>query len=322
MIFQISSLHLASMDDGMHIYDAVGSQERGYNNKTERVTSFDNRKQYMTLYSPQKEGPSEYQEPQQRATRAVVNNDEVKGSSDCYVLKDELKQMKKCLCMLSLLIVIFFLITVASLGLAAYGFDSRRSLTTTDQEIHQLKSLVTNLDNDTNLEIISLISLQGTVNMIESRINVTSQEVASLISLRTAVNDLESRLNTVNSEVITQRTTLESQFNTTNAELVSQRTFINNLGSRLNTEMTSRINSDNNLGSRLNTEVTSLMNTLESRLNGNITSLQRQFSMNISSLQTALRSQPSMIYPLNVKGTVSGYKCIFSNGSQMRIPNF
>ena len=114
--------------DEVHIYDDVGHQG-GYtcksSNKTEAVTSFNERQKYMTL-SGQQGAPSEYQEPQlcsYKDTREAVdtcNN----GSSDFYGQKDELKKMKRCLCVLSFLVVILFLIMVSSLGLAAYGFAS------------------------------------------------------------------------------------------------------------------------------------------------------------------------------------------------------
>ena len=112
------------MGDDVHVYDIVGYQEGGYrsSNKIDRVTSFNDRQKYMTLYD-QQAGPSEYQKPQQllcsRGTRAAVNtsNDEVKGLSDCHTQKDELKQMKRCLYVLNLLAAILFLMIISSLGL-------------------------------------------------------------------------------------------------------------------------------------------------------------------------------------------------------------
>ena len=135
MNFQISRdcRHLG-MDDNMHMYDVVGYQGGGHklqcHDKTERVACFnEEEEEYMSLHDPQQEGSSKYQEPQwcARNMTTAVSNDEVKGSSDCHGLKDEVKQMKRCLCVLSLLVVIFFLMTVASLGLAVNAFYSTRS---------------------------------------------------------------------------------------------------------------------------------------------------------------------------------------------------
>ena len=52
------------MGDDVHMYDIVGYQEGGYrsSNKIDRVTSFNDRQKYMTLYD-QQAGPSEYQKP-------------------------------------------------------------------------------------------------------------------------------------------------------------------------------------------------------------------------------------------------------------------
>ena len=63
-----------------------------------------------------------------------TRNDEVKGSSDCYGKKDELKKMKRCLCVLSFLVVILFLTTISSLGSAAYGFASMATPSSQTQE--------------------------------------------------------------------------------------------------------------------------------------------------------------------------------------------
>ncbi len=267
----------------MHVYDVAGYQGRGHirlSDKAERVTCFNDKQEYMSLHGPQKEGSNEYQEPQwcARNTRAAVTNDEVIGSLNSHMQKDELKQMKRCLCVLTLLVVILFLVTISSLGLAAYGFNS---ITTLDTHI-----------NDTNVQVVTLVSLQSAVNMIESRVNMTSIEVASLIS---TVNTSESRLTTINAKVVSQIVDLESRFNTTNTEVISQRTLTDTLESRFNA---------------INAEVSSqrtLVNTLNSRLNGievstlpsvrsSVTSLQSQLNMTsttMSSLQNALRSQPS-----------------------------
>ena len=85
----------------------------------------------MSLHDLQQEGSNVYQEPQwcARDTRVAVTNDDsqVIGSLHSHMQKDEVKQMKRCLCVLSLLVVILFLMTVSSLGLAAYGIGSSAS---------------------------------------------------------------------------------------------------------------------------------------------------------------------------------------------------
>ena len=259
------------MDDDMHMYDVVNYQGGGQkiHDKAERVTCFDGEEEeYVSLHDPQEEGSSRYQEPQWCAKnmKTAVSNDEVKGSSDCHGLKGELKQMNRCLCMLSLLVVILFLMTLASLSLAAYVFYNIESsasthLNVTNQETCQLQNLITALDtriNDTIVQVVTLVSLQNVVSMIESRVNETNREVASLISLRATVSNLESQLNTINSEVI------------------SQRNFVNNLESRLN---------------GTNSQISTL-----TPLKSSVTSLQSQLRMTnttISSLQLAIGRQPS-----------------------------
>ena len=167
----------------MHMYEVVGSRGEGQklSNEMERITSFDDRQEYMSLHDPQQEGANEYQQPQWcvRNMKTTVNNDEMKGSSDCHISEYEIKQTKRCLCVLSLLIVILFLITASSLGLAAYGFSIIRN-----------------------------------TNDLEYRLNTIKSEV---VSQRTSINTLNSRLNEINSDVSTVRssvTSLESQLNT------------------------------------------------------------------------------------------------------------
>ena len=288
------------MDDDIHMYEIVSYQGEGHklNDGTKQTTCIDDKEElYMSLHDPShEESSARYQVScVQGGTgdiRTIVTNDEpeVKGSSECQVQKNELKQIKRCLCALSLLGVILFLMTIASLVLAAYAFYSTES--SASKEIHQSRNLITILDtriSDTNE---SLVSLQNVVSMIESRINITSREV---ISLTATIYDLESQLNL---EVVSQKafiTNLESRLNTTSAEVSI---FVNILESRLNTinsEVTSQRTSINTLNSRLN-GIDSEVSNLQS-VRSSVTSLQSQLSTflntaNISSLQIALRSQP------------------------------
>ena len=194
----------------MHMYDVVGSHkerdELSYG--AERITSFDDKQKYMTLCGTQQEGPSEYQEPQQctRNTRATVNNDQVKGPSDCQALKDQLKQMKRCLCVLSFLVVIIFLITISSISLAAYyGFSSIRS-----------SAAVNNLEHQLNMINLEVVSQRSFVDTLESQFNITNAEI---ISQRTFINTLSSQLNRIDLEISTlpsvrsSITSLQSQLN-------------------------------------------------------------------------------------------------------------
>ena len=186
----------------MHLYEVVGSREERQklhaSNETERITSFNNRQEYMSLHGPRQEESSEYQQPQQcgKNTKKAENK---KGASDSeyHELKHELKQTKICLHVLYLLIVILFLMTASSLGLAAYCFSS-----------------------------IILSS-----NDLEYRLNTINSEV---LSQRIFIN---KQFNTTDEELVSQRTfinNVELLYNTTNAEITSQRMFINTLNSQLN----------------------------------------------------------------------------------------
>ena len=162
------SMIVFGMDEYTHMYDAVGSHEGGdkLSDKTERITSLNDEQKYMTrVCGLQKEGPCEYQELHQhtRNTRAVISNDEVKGPSDCQVLKDKLKQTKRCLCVLSLLIAILFLTTISSLSLAAYSIGSSATVE------HQLNTI--------NSEVVSQRNLQSQLNLKYMWLNT---EVSSL----------------------------------------------------------------------------------------------------------------------------------------------
>ena len=138
------------MDDAnMHIYNVIGYRNQGegheLHDKTERASYIDE-VVYMSMQDPQQEGSSEYHAPQwcasYRNIRAVNEDDsKVKGSSDhCHMLKDdsELKQIKICLYVLSLLGVTLSLMTIASLVLAAYAFYTTGS--SASKEIHRLQN--------------------------------------------------------------------------------------------------------------------------------------------------------------------------------------
>ena len=212
---------------------------------SEAVTCFDDKQEY---------GSSRYEELKPQSLRCATGNmrtavsdAEVKGPSDDHLQKDELKQIKKWLCVLSLLVAILLLMTLASLSLAAYavysaGSSANRSQiqstgvdksteslndrletysNVTSEEIHQLQNLITTMDtriNDTNMQVDTLVSRLNVINMIDSRTNITGRDVANL---RSTVN---TRLNTINSEVVSQMTfinALKLKFNTTNAIVIS-----------------------------------------------------------------------------------------------------
>ena len=217
------------MDD-VHIYDDV-SHQGGYrsSNKTEAVTSFNEQQKYMTL-SGQQGGPSEYQEPQlcfYKDTREALDTWN-KGSSNFYGQKDELKKMKRCQCVLSFLVVVLFLITVSSLGLAAYGFTSITTpssqiqeassegiVETTEfsnhdltlfkeqltQEAIQIWENISSLRNTVNEEIYQLRSLSATS---EDHIN------EQLVALQNIANMLESRINTTTDQLHMTNMTISS----------------------------------------------------------------------------------------------------------------
>ena len=131
------------MDDNIHMYESIVGYQEGHKTDSEAVTHFDNKQEY---------GSSKYEEPQSQwcaaeNTRTAVNNAEVKGPSDCYVQKDELKQVKKWLCVLSLLVAILLLITLASLSLVAYAVYSAGSSASRSPTLSAGVDKSTELDN-------------------------------------------------------------------------------------------------------------------------------------------------------------------------------
>ena len=161
-------------------------------------------------------------------TQKTTENKE--GASEYHVLKDELKQTKIRLRALYLLIVILFLITASSLGLAAYCFSSIKSSSGVEYRLNTINSEV--------------VSQRTFINNLESQFNA---EVAYQM---TFISNLESQLNTTNAEVASQRTlisNLESQFNTTSAEVTSQRIFINSQLNEIDSDISTVRSSVTNL---------------------------------------------------------------------------
>ena len=204
MIFQNPN---SAMDD-VHVYDDAGHRG-GYtyksSNKTEAVTSFNEQQKYMTLSGQQGE-PSEYQELQlcsYKDTREAVDTCNI-GSSDFYGQKDELKKMKRCLCVLSFLVVILFLITVSSLGLAVYG-------STPSSQIQSLRLTVNNLQSQLNTINSEAGSQRTFINNLESRLNGINSQVSTLTPLRTSVTSLESQLRMTNMTISSLQLSIRNQ---------------------------------------------------------------------------------------------------------------
>ena len=164
----------------MHLYEIIGSQggqklKLHASNETERIRSFNNKQEYMSLRGPRQEESSEYQQPQHcgRNTKTTENKE---GASEYHMLKDELKQTKIHLRALYLLIVILFLITASSLGLAAYCFSSIKSSSGVEYRLNTINSEV--------------VSQRTFINNLESQFN------AEVAYQRTFISNLESQLNT------------------------------------------------------------------------------------------------------------------------------
>ena len=186
------------MDDVHNFtYDNVVSYQVIGSNKTdsEEVTSFNDQQNYMTLRG-QQEGPSEYQEPQlcSKDTGEAVDvcNDKVKC---CYGQKDELKKMKRCLCVLSFLVVVLFLITVSSLGLAAYGFDSIATMSSRIQEASSEGIINTTKFNNHNFtlfkEQLTQEATQIWENILSQLNTINTTLMSSVTSLHMTILSLQ-----------------------------------------------------------------------------------------------------------------------------------
>lgn len=241
------------MDDNVHMYDSiVGYQGGGH--KTERVsTCFDDKQEYES---------SRYQEPQCAAgnMKTTISNDKVKGPSDFHLQKNEIKQIKRWLCVLSLLVAILLLMTLASLGLAAYAFYRTGNFHIASRS--QIPALSAGVDKNTELDSEEFFQFQNLITTLDTRINDTNMQVDTS---QNVVSMMESRINTSDRDIANLKSTVNTRLNTINSEVVSQMTFINALKLQFNIT---------------NAAVTSLQSQLST------------FVANISSLQIALKRQP------------------------------
>ena len=236
----------------MHLYEVVGSQggqklKCCARNETERITNFNDSQEYMSLCGPRQEESSEYQQPQQCGSN-IKTAENTEGAPEYHVLIDKLKQIKICLLALCLLIVILFLITASSLGLAAYCFISIKS-----------SSGIEYRQNTINSEVVSQKTF---INNFESQFN------AEVAYQRIFISNVESQLNTTNAEVASQRTfisSLESQFNTISAEITSQRIFINSQLNEIDSDVSTVSSSVTNLQNQLISTNSSLHIALRSQ---------------------------------------------------------
>ena len=252
------------MDDNIHMYESIVGYQEGHKTDSEAVTHFDNKQEY---------GSSKYEEPQsqwyaaENTRTAVINAEVTEGPSDCCVQKDELKQIKKWLCALSLLVAILLLITLASLSLAAYavystgGFASRSQiqimsndhlethLNVTSDEIRQLKKLITILDtriNDNNMQVENLetvtkernFQLRNLVTTLGTRVNDTDMQVENLKTylnvtskeisqLQNLITTLDTRINNTNTTFVSLVRMIDSHINITGRDVVNLRSTVN-----------------------------------------------------------------------------------------------
>ena len=168
-----------------------------------------------------KKRASKYQQPQWYARKvktAAVSKDEVKGSADSYVIKDELKQTKRCLCVVSVLTVILFLTTASSLGLAAYCFSSIRNGNDLEYQLNMINSevisqgtFVNKLETQLNTTNAEVISQGNFINALNSQLNGINLEVSTLPFVRGLVTNLQSQLGILNTNITSLHSALRSQ---------------------------------------------------------------------------------------------------------------
>ena len=279
----------------MHMYDVVGHPEEGnvLSNKTVRDTNFDDRQAhaYTLPCAHRQERESEYQQPQfikqHKSGASAGSHAEVRVPSDWDTLRNELKRTKRCLCVLSLLVAILLLTTLAALGLAVYGLlhapnSASNTLTQLDRKtfmegntelVHNFTIFKKQLMLETthiweNVSYIlsyvssiqttedNLIPVRNTVANLQTRVNVSNQE---LTSLRSVVTILEARLSNIDvqiSNLVSLRnivTMLESHVNATDSELaglIPLRSSVSNLQNQLNVTTAYVLSLQNNIRSQ------------------------------------------------------------------------
>ena len=162
------------MEDYIHMYDIVGQHE-GVSSVQWKNTDTNGGRNAYTVPKKFQETPNEYQEPlhhpcheqhqQDKApnveavdTSNAVNEQNIftcGAVKQCSESSPELKKIKRCLCVLTFLLIISLLISAAAAALAVYGFlgetntvstATQNQLMTTDVNLLTLRSRLTDLD--------------------------------------------------------------------------------------------------------------------------------------------------------------------------------
>ena len=234
----------------MTTYTFVGDQREGDQYEQGRVSRYENRGAYTLPSKACHEVPSVYQQPvsqgtglQQQFTDGNCIDSQVKpkkGDSD-------LKGVKRCLCILSALVVIFLIISLAAIVMTVL-FHFPNALTSTynssiatslgQKSFSQMIVNIPELKSDLTMVKKQLNSLRGIIANFENQMNIS---IGTTADLRTSVTNLETQLSAINGQVTNTRnsiTNLDASVTTINgqiANLITLSSSVTNLESRLNT---------------------------------------------------------------------------------------
>ena len=165
------------MEDYINMYDIVGQHE-GVSSVQWKNTDTNGGRNVYTVPRQFQQAPNEYQEPlhypcheqyqQDKASNVeavdisnVVNEQNTFNAvKQCSESSPELKKIKRCLCVLTFLLITSLLISAAAAALAVYGFlgvtntvsiATQNELMTTDVNLLTLKGRLIDLEKKNNL---------------------------------------------------------------------------------------------------------------------------------------------------------------------------
>ena len=202
------------MEDYIHMYDIVGQHE-GASSIQWKCTDTNGGRNAYTLPKKFQQAPNEYQEPLHRPchehqqdkaqnveavdTSKVVNEQNTLTFSavkQCSESSPGLKKIKRCLCVLTFLLIISLLISAAAGALAVYDFlgvtntnsiASQNQLMTTDVDL-TLRSRLTDLEKNLNE------SIQNTTSIIEKYYSSITDDISAFTGELSATRTTLSRL--------------------------------------------------------------------------------------------------------------------------------
>ena len=259
------------------------------------------------IYSVPSEPPIELHcNPTYGSRQQLCVDDDISQAGTTYDLKGvNLKRMKQCICILSLLVVISLVTTITAVVLVviniqknpAYKSPSPLAQAGDPTTLFALTELKSDLNTQLNATHQDVLSLMDSTTDLEKQLQLVTEQLENLLSLRRSVEAINTTL-TILLPLRSSVTDLETQVINTNGQVAGLRSSVTYLNSSVNT-INGQISSLTTLRSSVS-DFEMRMNTLT----GQVTDLNRSvvnLGRNLGTINTTMGTINATVTGLQFK---------------------